>query len=88
MRHFLRLCLRQISGHRQYGRKDFGDGSYGGYSEDDWNFYKGLRDGKPESDPKRLTLYSGNQGQYYNKGETPDSSGDGLTSSLRPANCF
>jgi competence protein ComEC len=58
--------------------KEFGDGSNGGYSEDDWNFYKGLRDGKPESNPKRLTLYSGNQGQYYNKGETPDSNGDGL----------
>lgn len=58
--------------------KDFGDDGNGGYSEDDWSFYKGLRDGKPQSNPKRLALYSGSHGQFYNEGETPKSSGDGL----------
>jgi len=58
--------------------KDFGEGYNGGYNEEDWEFYKSLRDGKPETNPKRLTLYSGATGQYYNKGETPDSGGDGL----------
>ena len=34
--------------------------------------------GKPQSNPKRLALYSGSHGQFYNEGETPKSSGDGL----------
>jgi competence protein ComEC len=33
--------------------KKFGDGSNGGFSEDDWKFYLSLRDGKSESNPKR-----------------------------------
>lgn len=48
------------------------------YSEDDWVFYKSLRDNKPSTSPKRLTLYSGSSGQYYNKGEDGKGGGDGL----------
>ena len=58
--------------------KDFSNGSKGRFQEEDWWFYKGLRDGKPEHDPKRLTLYSGAVGQYYNKGENNSDGGDGL----------
>jgi len=29
------------------------------YNEEDWLFYKSLRDTNPQSNPKRLTLYSG-----------------------------
>jgi competence protein ComEC len=57
--------------------KDFGSGS-GGHDEDDWKFYVRLRDGKPTSDPKRLTLYSGNEGKYFNQNETQSPGGDGL----------
>ena len=39
------------------------------YREEDWYFYKQLRDGKM-ANPKRLTLYSGARSQLYNlKGE-------------------
>ena len=48
------------------------------YSEEDWNFYKRLRDGKPQRDPKRLALLSGDQGQFWNVGEDGSSGGDGL----------
>lgn len=41
---------------------DFSEGSP--YREEDWNFYKSLRDENPKSDPKRLALYSGNSGPY------------------------
>jgi beta-lactamase superfamily II metal-dependent hydrolase len=58
--------------------KPFGNGINQGYSEEDWKFYKRLRDGKPEKDPKRLTLYSGSSGQFYNQGESSQAGGDGL----------
>lgn len=48
------------------------------YRESDWKFYKRLRDAKPEDDPKRLTLYSGARGQYYNQGSDGSGGGDGL----------
>lgn len=56
--------------------KDFSKGSP--YSEDDWKFYKQLRDGKPTADPKRLSLFSGVRGQYYNLNEDETPGGDGL----------
>jgi len=58
--------------------KEMGDFGYGGYSEDDWLFYKSLRDGCPTTNPRRLALYSGSIGPYYNEGETGKSGGDGL----------
>lgn len=48
------------------------------YRESDWKFYKRLRDTKPDDDPKRLTLYSGARGQYYNQGSDGTGGGDGL----------
>ncbi len=47
------------------------------YSEDDWKFYKHLRDTKPETDPKRLVLLSGARGQFWNVG-ADGTGGDGL----------
>ncbi len=47
------------------------------YSEDDWEFYKKLRKCS-ESDPKRLTLFSGSRGQYFNQGEDGSSGGNRL----------
>jgi len=58
--------------------KEFGPTNNGGYSENDWKFYKKLRDGDPSSDPKRLTLYSGATGKYWNEGED-GGAGDGIT---------
>ena len=48
------------------------------YREEDWVFYKNLRDKNPTTDPKRLTLLSGATGQYYNQGEGGIGLGDGL----------
>lgn len=48
------------------------------YRESDWKFYKRLRDTKPDDDPKRLTLYSGSRGQYYDQGSDGTGGGDGL----------
>lgn len=46
------------------------------YREDDWEFYKALRDENPQTNPKRLTNYSGHKGDYWNT--NGDKSGDGL----------
>lgn len=48
------------------------------YSKDDWDFYKRMRDTDPDDDPKRLTLLSGANGQFYNVGADGSSGGDGL----------
>ena len=48
------------------------------YKQADWDFYKDLRDTKPQSNPKRLTNLSGAKGQYWNQGEN-NKGGDGLT---------
>lgn len=48
------------------------------YRASDWNFYKRLRDIDPDGDPKRLTLYSGTHGQYYNQRSDGTGGGDGL----------
>jgi len=57
--------------------KEFGEGSNGGFNEDDWDFYLSLRNS--ESDPKRLALYSGATGQFYNRGADGSAGGDGLS---------
>lgn len=48
------------------------------YQASDWKFYKRLRDIDPDGDPKRLALYSGAHGQYYNQGSDGTGGGDGL----------
>jgi competence protein ComEC len=48
------------------------------YNEEDWLFYKTLRDGNPEHDPKRLTLHADAEGQYWNEGAGKQKGGDGL----------
>jgi len=45
------------------------------YNEDDWRFYKSLRDGA-HADIKRLVKYSGDVGSYWN--QDPDGAHDGL----------
>jgi competence protein ComEC len=57
--------------------KDFGDGRDGGYSEDDWKFYKKLRDEKPKTNPQRLTLYAGDEGPFWS--QDPNGSPDGIS---------
>jgi beta-lactamase superfamily II metal-dependent hydrolase len=57
-------------------KKEFGEGSP--YNENDWKFYKRLRDSNPQTNPKRLTLFSGSWGQFYNRGEDGNGGGDGL----------
>jgi len=59
--------------------KEWGNGNNGGFSEDDWNFYKKLRDEKPMQNPKRLTLYAGNNGQFWNRDENNNAGADGIT---------
>lgn len=48
------------------------------YNEDDWKFYKNLRDTKPTEGPKRLALLDGAEGQYWNIGENDIPDGDGI----------
>lgn len=48
------------------------------HDEEDWEFYKALRDGPGQSSPKRLVLHSGQRGKYYNQGEDGSVGGDGL----------
>ncbi len=57
--------------------KDFGAGSNGGYSEDDWTFYTRLRDAKPQDNPKRLALVAGQQGKFWNQNDNGEN-GDGI----------
>ncbi|HKV73369.1 MAG TPA: hypothetical protein VJN95_02520 [Gemmatimonadales bacterium] len=49
------------------------------YRESDWNFYKHLRDSKPDANPNRLTLFSGANGKYFNQGADGTPGGDGLS---------
>lgn len=48
------------------------------YNEEDWRFYKDLRDSNSNTDPKRLTLLSGANGKYFNADESGKNGGDGL----------
>ena len=48
------------------------------YRASDWEFYKHLRDTDPDEGPKRLTLYSGARGHYYNQKRDGTRGGDGL----------
>lgn len=56
--------------------KDFGGPSP--HSDDDWRFYKKLRDTKPQSNPKRLVLNADAVGKYFNQTENGAAGGDGL----------
>ncbi len=56
--------------------KDFSEESP--YSEQDWEFYKSLRDNKPQQNPNRLTLYSGDRDKFWNVDERGQPGGDGL----------
>ena len=49
------------------------------YSEEDWNFYKQIRDGNPQTNPKRLTLFSGSDGLYWSQNTQGQSPGDSLS---------
>lgn len=56
--------------------KEIDDWEGSRYRESDWKFYKDLRDGKPETDPKRLTLFSGDRGKYRTKDWNGNPPGD------------
>jgi len=58
--------------------KDFTNTKFQKYDEEDWNLYKSLRDENSKSNPKRLVLYSGASGKYYNQDENGSGGGDGL----------
>ena len=47
------------------------------YNEEDWTFYKHLRDNRPTSNPKRLALLSGARGRYFNENDS-SGGGDGI----------
>lgn len=59
--------------------KEMTDGWDGSrYRKEDWTFYKSLRDGKPQTDPKRLTLYSGDDGIHRRRDWDGNRPGDAL----------
>lgn len=47
--------------------KDFSNNNFQRYREDDWLFYKKLRNTKPQTDPKRITIFSGDDASYRTK---------------------
>lgn len=47
------------------------------YNEEDWKFYKSIRD-KENQNLTRLTLYSNSKGKYYNQNEDGSCCGNGL----------
>ena len=49
------------------------------YKEEDWRFYIGLRDGTRSSTAKRLALYAGAQGPFYNQSGENNEPLDGLS---------
>jgi len=57
--------------------KEFGTGFNGGYNEDDWKFYVRLRDNGQAENPKRLVIYTGQSGQFWNEGKDGEL-GDGI----------
>jgi beta-lactamase superfamily II metal-dependent hydrolase len=58
--------------------KELDDFENGRYNPDDWDFYTSLRDGNPQANPKRLTLYAGARGSCFNLGPNGIGNGDGL----------
>ena len=54
----------------------FGAGSP--YDREDWIFYRQLRDGGTETNPRRLALLAGARGKYWNSDESGQGGGDGL----------
>ncbi|HHF7375940.1 MULTISPECIES: ComEC/Rec2 family competence protein [Legionellaceae] len=52
--------------------------SNGPYREEDWQFYCSLRDGNTNSSIKRLNLYAGAQGQFFNQDQNGKNGADGL----------
>jgi competence protein ComEC len=47
------------------------------YSEEDWKFYKSIRDGNNKNQT-RLNLFSGSKGKYFNENEDGSCCGNGL----------
>ncbi len=47
------------------------------YDSQDWVLYKSLRAGERKT-PKRLALFSGSKGAYYNRGDNGEPGGNGL----------
>lgn len=57
--------------------KEFDENSQ--FRTEDWEFYKSIRDDDSKENPKRLVLYSGNGGKYWNQDEIGKAGGDGIT---------
>jgi competence protein ComEC len=58
--------------------KEIANFDSGRFSEEDWSFYKGLRNGSDPAGAKRLALHSGAKAPYYNQGEGGVGGGNGL----------
>lgn len=58
-------------------KKEMGSFEGSPYNEDDWKFYKSIRDGK-NTNQTRLTLFSGSKGKYYNENDDGSCCGNGL----------
>jgi beta-lactamase superfamily II metal-dependent hydrolase len=56
--------------------KSFSTGSR--FREEDWTFYRGLRDGCAQGGATRLSLYSGSCGPFYNRNGSASEAHDGL----------
>ena len=59
-------------------KKEMFDSSWIQYKEEDWNFYKNLRNNPTTKNPKRLTKFSGAKGKYWNQNEDDTAGGDNI----------
>jgi len=53
-------------------------GNNGPYRQEDWEFYKSLRDGTATGAPNRLTLHAGDRNKYWNMDDQGGGGGDGI----------
>lgn len=56
--------------------KDFSNNNFQRYREEDWIFYKDLRNTKPQTSPKRITIFSGDDAAYRTKDWDGNAPGD------------
>ena len=59
-------------------KKEMSEWTGSPYKESDWKFYRDLREGRRDNPPKRLTLFSGDTGQYWNVSSDGSQGGDGI----------
>ena len=69
-------CFRPLNFYDTDNNKEMDFEQRSPYNEEDWKFYKNLRDEKPQTDPKRQTLFSGDDNYYRTMDRNGNPPGD------------